>query len=852
MPDGISGSAPRTELLNVIRRVRNRWRLKLALRGIVIVVGGTLAALFLSASSLEALRFSPAAIITFRLIAFLIFGILAYIGLFRPLQRRVTDSQVAMYLEECDPTLQAAILSAIESSSALDNPTETGPSPRLVERLVEQAIDRCRAIEDGMAIERPKLRRQGATLAAVVVIAALILAFGPAYLRHGMSALLIVARSANDASPYRIDVEPGNAKIPRGGDQTVKAKLVGFMSPEATVMFRSDAGQPFERMPLTPNAGSEGPAAFEGVLFNLEKQTEYYVESNGVKSATFSVVVSDLPTVDKLVLEYHFPAYTGLQPRIVEPGGDIAVLKGTEIHVKVTPTMTTPAGRVLLEPEASAALTKQDDGTFVTKFAVNEPGYYRVELDGPAGEKVNASPRYTIDVLSDIAPSIAVSKPGRDTQATAVEEVFAEVRADDDFGVKNVQLLYAINGGPEKTINLFGGGKTLQEVTASHTLYLEELGLKPGDFVSYYAKATDNDGVAGGKTTTSDIYFVQVRPFRTDFKPAPSMAGGGGGGGGAGQQVGQLSQQQRQIVAATFNVVRDRAKMGNDKYRENNVFLTLQQAKLREQVEELAEKMSSRLDVVDPAFKTIADALPKAAAEMKLAEGELKGLKAKEALTPEQKALKLLQDAEQQYELQVQMQRGGGGGGGGGGQQNQMAQDLADLFELELDKLANQYEMQQRADMQSADQAGRRHRREAEGARAPAAAGNRASAPRDAERRRRRLERPAAAARAGGRGIGASAAAAHPRRAAAPEPRRRVAAAPGSGQPDASGGGQRAERRGARAERARQDPGSAAQAPAEPDGPRRTRRPGRAAESRGARRRTEAGAVRGGRPLRSA
>ena len=90
------------------------------------------------------------------------------------------------------------------------------------------------------------------------------------------------------------------------------------------------------------------------------------------------------------------------------------------------------------------------------------------------------------------------------------------------------------------------------------------MGLKPGDFVSYYAKATDNDGIAGGKTTTSDIYFVQIRPFRTDFKPAPSMAGGGGGGGGAGQEVGQLSQQQRQIVAATFNVVRDRTKMGND------------------------------------------------------------------------------------------------------------------------------------------------------------------------------------------------------------------------------------------------------------------------------------------------
>ena len=33
-----------------------------------------------------------------------------------------------------------------------------------------------------------------------------------------------------------------------------------------------------------------------------------------------------------------------------------------------------------------------------------------------------------------------------------------------------------------------------------------------------------------------------------------------------------------------------------------------------------------------------------------------------------------------------------------------MAEDLADLFELELDKLANQYEMQQRAEQQGGDQ----------------------------------------------------------------------------------------------------------------------------------------------------
>ena len=78
--------------------------------------------------------------------------------------------------------------------------------------------------------------------------------------------------------------------------------------------------------------------------------------------------------------------------------------------------------------------------------------------------------------------------------------------------------MYSVNGGAEKTIRLFDGKKRLPEVTAGHTFYLEELDVKPGDFVSYYARAADNDAVAGAKPATSDMYFVRVRPLSKDFK----------------------------------------------------------------------------------------------------------------------------------------------------------------------------------------------------------------------------------------------------------------------------------------------------------------------------------------------
>ena len=395
----------RTELVDVIRRVRNRWRVRLALRGAVVVVAGTVLALLLSASGLESFRFSAPAIITFRILTVAVFvGLLVY-GLVWPLRRRVTDAQVAMYLEECDPTLEAAIISAVEATTAGGSPAH---SPRLVEKLVEQAMEQCRTLDDGRAIERTSVQRHAATLAAIAAIAALVIAFGPAYLRHGLSALLVISRSAEASSPYSIEVHPGNTKVPRGADQTVKARLVGFTAADVSVMMRTATNVPFDRVPLI--AGTE-PGTFEGMLFHLEKETEYFVESNGVHSTTFKLSVVNLPTVSELEVEYRFPAYTSLAPRKAE-GGDVAAIRGTEVVLRVVPTMTTPDGRIVLSEGAARPLVKQADGSLIGSFKIDRQGFYRIELTGPQGEKVEASPQYTIDVIDDQAPSVRFTKPG--------------------------------------------------------------------------------------------------------------------------------------------------------------------------------------------------------------------------------------------------------------------------------------------------------------------------------------------------------------------------------------------------------------------------------------------------------
>ena len=692
----------RHEILRAIRHVRNRWRFRVALRGITVLLAAALGTLLLSSYGLEIYKFSPGAIVTFRIFTYLSLVGFGWWFFIRPIVRRVSDERVALYLEEHEPSLQAAVLSAVEESKKGECEATPNHSPELVRRVIETAVQRIRDIDMGRTVEQQKLQKTSTLFIAAGVATVLLFLFGPAYLRHGLSALMTPMGGVQAASPYQIEVLPGDATVARGADQAIIARLIGFESDEVDLYMRAGASEPFEPLPLVPMEDENGPTGqYEVLLFDLENTTNYFVESTGVESAIFTLEVIDLPYVERLELEYHFPAYTGLEPRLVETGGDIAVLRGTEVRLRAIPTMGTAGGHLVLDEEDRTDLTLTDDGSLTASFMVEAEGFYRIDLQAPDGQLVTASPQYTIDVLTDQPPSVLFLNPGRDTTASAVEEMFVEARADDDFGLRSLELVYSVNGGEEQTVSLFSGGDTtLKEVSAGHTFFLEEFDVEPGDFLSYYARATDQNLAQQGTDVKSDLYFIQIRRFNRDFRAAPSQGGGGGGGGGADPR--ELSRAQREIVSGTFNVVRDRADYTDEEYQENLVFLTLAQGRLREQVETLLRRMNSRVMPADPVFRSIGEILPQAADAMRAAERELQGQDADAALPHEQRALQYLQRAEEAYE-EVLVTMGGGGGGGGGGGQSSAAEDLADLFELELDKLRNQYETMERSHQQQAD-----------------------------------------------------------------------------------------------------------------------------------------------------
>src|ERR1051326_5818286 len=116
-------------LLAVIRQVRNRWRLKILLRGLAVFLASTAVLLLVSGWGMDRFRFGPGAILGFRLLTYAIVAWLAWRLLIQPQRRRVTDETVALYLEENEPSLDGALVTAVEAGRGAPPPARR-PPPR--------------------------------------------------------------------------------------------------------------------------------------------------------------------------------------------------------------------------------------------------------------------------------------------------------------------------------------------------------------------------------------------------------------------------------------------------------------------------------------------------------------------------------------------------------------------------------------------------------------------------------------------------------------------------------------------------------------------------------------------------
>ena len=641
-----------------------RLRKLVVARGAAAIAVAALAVSLLAVAAAIRAGFPDDFMITARIVLAACIGGLAYY--FFILLRRRVDAESAHDIEKKTPAFGGRVEAYVDTRDVA-NPMR--------ELLAEESLDIAMRYSPVKQVA-PREFLYAWSSAGVALVALLLVAItGPGNYSYGVRDLWVGWAFPGLLPPQSIEVSPGDDGIRLGGTVRVQASMLGFDPADAFVHASFGDGE-WQQVPM-----SQDEDAFEFTFFSVRQPLEYFVSANNVRSPTFQVHVVDLPNVENLSLTYRYPDWTGRDPEVHDPGGDIRALAETEIELRITTDRPMTPGSVILDDDA---VTLDVDGTTATTtFAVNEDGQYFVAAT-VGGERIRLTDDYFITILDDRAPEVAFTRPGRDWSASRIEEVTTRITAEDDFRIDELRLRYSVNGGDWESVEL---DSDLETIEVDHVFFLESLAengeepLVPGDLISYYAVAEDRENSA-----RTDMFFIDVQPFDRRYSQS-QQAGGGGQQGGPQNEV---SERQREIIISTWNLIREQndQRRGDDAYvTDNAALLSRLQQTLKEQVETLAERAEARqLTASDEEIAEFVDNLYMAAEAMTPASELLAKIDLEEALLPEQEALQHLLAAEAVFtDINVSTQANNGGGG-------QAGRDLSEMFELEMDLEKNQYE----------------------------------------------------------------------------------------------------------------------------------------------------------------
>ena len=414
-----------------------------------------------------------------------------------------TDQDLARRVDRQYPDLNDRVTVALQLSQQREAGSKASPS--LLDAAIADAAERTRPVDFNEADQRYRIvgPASGFGIAALLVLLAMAAYGGP--LSGALNRLASPLTHFQPPQRTFLRVQPGDVEVTAGGQVVIMAEATGEIPDRAVLRLAPDGG-PWTSFDMRASA----PASYTHTLREIRESLTYEIEAGDAFSDPFRITAIDRPFLGALRLTYHYPAYTGLDPRTTTEGGDIIALRGTRVDLAADDANLNLSEAALhLENAGQPTAMKVVNGTATGSLTVKTDQRYRITLRNADGhESVNPA-WYRIIALPDRMPSLRILSPGRDTDLTENMVVSFVVSGTDDFGFSGMNLVYRKEpGGEERSRNI---PVDLASTVLSQPFVwdLSTENLFPGDVVSYRIELYDNDAISGPKRAVSRTYTLR-------------------------------------------------------------------------------------------------------------------------------------------------------------------------------------------------------------------------------------------------------------------------------------------------------------------------------------------------------
>ncbi|TXT35918.1 MAG: hypothetical protein FD138_1176, partial [Planctomycetota bacterium] len=619
---------------------------------------------------------------------------------------------VARQIENEFPDLGSCLLAAMEQRPVLAD----GRFGFLQESVIRQALVHAACHAWPQVV--PTRRLAFAAVTQCVTLGLFVLSLTNLPMIGGRSNLLVTSpkgsQPAAAAAGFSVAVEPGDAEIERGTSLLVLARVTGEMPADATLVIHPAVG---DANSLEMSRSLDDPV-FGGRIATVTEAFDYHVELGGQKSKSFHVAVFEYPKLERADARLVYPSYTGLEERLVQDVRTVSVVEGTKVTLICN----------LNKSVKSATLTAKGSDPLVLAAAPGERPVYQVtitaeksqrlklELIDDAGRKNVEQSEISINVVPNKPPTLKLVQPARDLEVSPLEELDLKATAWDDFGLKRIGLSFAIAGQPLVDVILGEDAAAKQKHEVANAIKFEELQAEPDQLLSYHFWAEDVGPDGNVRRTSSDMYFAEVRHFEEIFRQGHQPPGGQQQqqqqqNSQAGQQAQQLAQNQKDIINATWKLIRrEIGSQPTEAYASDVEQLVTAQNALLEKAKALAEKVSDEQS--QEHVTSVINAMLDAVKQLMAAHEQTSAAPLQPALAAEQAAYQALLKLRAREHEVVRQQQQQQSGQQSQSQQARSQQQRQQMQQLDLKNEENRYETQRQAQAQQQESAADRENKQ--------------------------------------------------------------------------------------------------------------------------------------------
>lgn len=392
------------------------------------------------------------------------------------------------------PNVSDKLLNVLQLKHSLSD----AASKELITASIEQRTKELQPIPFQKAINLSKNKRYLSFLLPLVLVSLFILFAAPNVFKESAKRLLSPSETFVPPAPFSFNLLSKKLSIPQYEDIEIEVTTTGKSIPE-NVYIRYN-GQEVMMQKKSKNL-------FAHTFFKVAKSIDFAFSSTGVSSKTFTINTLNKPVIKNFKVSVDYPDYTGRKDEVLENIGDVIVPQGTTLrwsfNTEYTDQMLFTMGY------GSAGMAKHFDN-FSYSYRFMRDTSYAIIISNKQVEKRDTL-QYAVSVIPDQYPSINVQQYN---DSLTDDFVLFVGEAGDDYGIRNVALNYTIQATNEqgKAIGASRSGSTPIQIQAgtlaqfNYFLEVNNLDMQPGDKLSYYFTACDNDAVNGSKCAKSAIF----------------------------------------------------------------------------------------------------------------------------------------------------------------------------------------------------------------------------------------------------------------------------------------------------------------------------------------------------------